>query len=135
MNEHQTRSRTAHDEPPHGRAPRQPAGAESPRNLLALHDPSRQRTARRQPTNGRINGVTVEWLRPNELAARVTSKASARAVAAHSVAHHQARARLRAGLTATRNRISGRGQLAPASAFGRHASTEPTAASRTAIRR
>lgn len=134
MNEHQTWSRVGPDAPPR-REPRQATGAESPRSLLAMHDPSKQRVTWRQPAAGRTNEVKVEWLRPSELAARVASKASARTVAAHAAAHRQARTRLRAGLTATRNQIRRQGKLAPASAFGRNASMDPTVVGRTGIRR
>jgi hypothetical protein len=106
---------------------RQPTGAESPHNLLAVHDPSRRRATPRQTTT-RAGGVTVQWLRPTELATRVASHTAARAVTAHAAAHRQARAELRTALSRTRDQISSsmrsRGRLAPPSAFGQHATPD-----------
>ena len=69
---------TAYDNPPHGdnhprHEQRQPTGAESPHNLLAVHDPSRRRQTPR-PAPARGGGVTVQWLRPTELATRWADK-------------------------------------------------------------
>lgn len=89
-----------------------PGGAESPRELLAVHDPSRQASAHGRQAAGRGHGVTVQWVRPTDLAARIAARASAGAVAAHVAAHRQVRASVRA-------------RLAPLSAFGRHAESGP----------
>ena len=117
---------------------RQAAGAESPHNLLALHDPSRRRATPRQ-TAARARGVTVQWLRPTELAARVASRTTARAVSAHAAAHQRARAELRSALSRTREQIgssmrSGR-RLAPLSAFGQNGATAAATAERSVISR
>jgi len=113
---------TAYDNPPHGdnhprHEQRQPTGAESPHNLLAVHDPSRRRQTPR-PAPARGGGVTVQWLRPTELATRIAGRTAARAVVAHAAAHRQARAELRTALSTTRAR------LAPLTAFGQHASSD-----------
>lgn len=117
---------------------RQPTGAESPHNLLAVHDPSRRRPTPRQ-TAARASGVTVQWLRPTELAARVASRTAARAVSAHAAAHQRARAELRSALSRTREQNSsamrsGR-RLAPLSAFGHNGSLDSATAERSGMNR
>lgn len=109
-----------------------PSGAESPHNLLAVHDPSKRRGSGRQPA-GQGHGVTVQWLRPTELAARFAGRTAARAVAAHVAAHRQVRDGVRARLA--RDEGGRRGRLAPASAFGRAAGAEQTVAERSMIGR
>lgn len=99
-----------------------PGGAESPRELLAVHDPSRQATARGRQAAGRGHGVTVQWVRPTDLAARMAARASAGAVAAHVAAHRQVRGSVRA-------------RLAPLSAFGRQGESGPVRVERSGIGR
>jgi hypothetical protein len=99
-----------------------PGGAESPRHLLAVHDPSKQATARGRQAAGRGYGVTVQWVRPTDLAARMAARASAGAVAAHVSAHRQVRESVRA-------------RLAPLSAFGRDADGGPVRVERSVIGR
>ncbi|GAB3924447.1 hypothetical protein GCM10011575_03520 [Microlunatus endophyticus] len=100
-----------------------PGGAESPRELLAVHDPSRQATGRDwQSAGGRGHGVTVQWVRPTDLAARMAARASAGAVAAHVAAHRQVRASVRA-------------RLAPLSAFGRQGESGPVTVERSMVGR
>lgn len=98
-----------------------PGGAESPQHLLAVHDPSK-RAGRRHETAARGHGVTVQWVRPTDLAARVAARASAGAVAAHVAAHRQVREHVRA-------------RLAPLSAFGRQAEAGPVTVERSVIGR
>jgi hypothetical protein len=116
-----------------------PGGAESPRHLLAVHDPSK-RAGRGPQAAGRGHGVTVEWVRPTDLAARMTARASAGAVAAHVAAHRQVResvrARLAAHVAAHRQvRESVRARLAPLSAFGGQAESGPVRVERSVIGR
>jgi hypothetical protein len=96
-------------------------GAESPQHLLAVHDPS-QRAGRGPQAAGRGHGVTVQWVRPTDLAARMAARASAGAVAAHVAAHRQVRESVRA-------------RLAPLSAFGRQAEAGPVTVERSVIGR
>lgn len=114
------------DRPPAGHSDDQhrerPDGAESPRELLAVHDPSKQGTARGQRIGARGHGVTVQWVRPTDLAARMAARASAGAVAAHVAAHRQVREHVRA-------------RLAPVSAFGRQGRAEQAAVERSVIGR
>lgn len=110
-----------------------PTGVESPRNLLAFDDPSRRRTARSGQATGRWHGVTVEWLRPTELAARITTRTAARAVEA--AGRRRARIRPQAISTAARTTTARRGRLAPASAFGRHAAADAPLAEHTVVGR
>lgn len=82
----------------------------------------------------------MQWLRPTELAAQVASRTTARAVNAHAAAHRQARAELRAALSRTRETIRApvrptRGQLAPLSAFGQHATRDSLAPERSGVSR
>lgn len=99
-----------------------PGGAESPRELLAVHDPSRHAAGRRQETAVGGHGVTVQWVRPTDLAARMAARASAGAVAAHVAAHRQVREHVRA-------------RLAPVSAFGRQAESGPVRVERSVVGR
>ena len=98
------------------------AGAESPRELLSVHDPSKQAAARVRQAVGRGHGVTVQWVRPTELAARIAGRTTAGAVAAHVAAHHQVRESVRA-------------RLAPLSAFGRQAESGPGTVERSVVGR
>lgn len=98
------------------------AGAESPRELLAVHDPSKQAAARGRQAVGRGQGVTVQWVRPTELAARVAARTTAGAVAAHAAVHRQVREGVRA-------------RLAPLSAFGRQAEAGPVTVERSVVGR
>lgn len=120
-NEHH--ERTTHD---------QPGGAESPRQLLALHDPSRRRAAATR-TAARGHGMNVEWVRPTDLAARIGARAAAAAVAAHVAAHRRVRDSLRT--RANRDDLGRVGRLAPLSAFGRQPDAERTVAARSVIGR
>ncbi|TWE13073.1 hypothetical protein [Rudaeicoccus suwonensis] len=105
--------RSKHDDPQADRT-------ESLRHLLAIHDPSK-RTAGRDPrTAADGHGVTVQWVRPTDLAARVAARASAGAVAAHVAAHRQVREHVRA-------------RLAPLSAFGRQTEGQAPVAARSVI--
>lgn len=117
---------TEHDRPPAGNSNDQqherPSGAESPQHLLAVHDPSKRRAARGPQATGRGHGVTVQWVRPTELAARIAARTTAGAVAAHVAAHRQVRE-------------SVRGRLAPLSAFGRQAESRPVAVQRSVVGR
>jgi hypothetical protein len=108
-----------------------PSGAESPHNLLAVHDPSTRGGAGGQRTPGRGHGVSVQWLRPTELAARMAATTAAGAVATHVAAHRQVRDSVRARLTRGDN--GRRGRLAPPSSFGRTAGAEQTVAERSVI--
>lgn len=112
------RQRAGHSNHEHDR----PGGAESPRELLAVHDPSKRRVARGPQGTGRGHGVTVQWVRPTELAARMSARASAAAVAAHVAAHRQVRESVRA-------------RLAPLSAFGRHGRAGQASVERSVIGR
>jgi len=96
-------------------------GAESPQHLLAVHDPSK-RAGEGPRAAGRGHGVTVQWVRPTDLAARMAARASAGAVAAHVAAHRQVRESVRA-------------RLAPVSAFGRHAGAVPVTVERSMVGR
>lgn len=96
------------------------AGAESPRELLAVHDPSKQAAAHGRQTASRGHGVTVQWVKPTELAARIAARTTAGAVAAHSAAHHQVRENIRA-------------RLAPLSAFGCQAQSGPVTVDRSVV--
>lgn len=108
-------------------------GAESPRELLAVHDPSRRTAANSPQMPGRgEHEVTVQWVRPTELAARVAARTTAGAVAAHAAAHRQARESLRARLAGGVERQS---RLAPVSAFGRQVETGPVTVERSVIGR
>ena len=98
------------------------ADAESPRELLAVHDPSKQAAARGRQAVGREHGVTVQWVRPTELAARIAARTTAGAVAAHVTAHRQVREGVRA-------------RLAPLSAFGRQAESGPVTVERSVVGR
>jgi hypothetical protein len=102
-------------------------GTESPRELLAVHDPSRHRSAAGRTAAASGHGVSVQWLRPTELAARVAASTAAGAVAAHVAAHRHVRDNVRARLTGNR--------LAPASAFGRQAESRRAVAERSVISR
>ncbi len=127
MNPTEDRPRTGHNQyQEHER----PSGAESPHNLLAVHDPSKRRPIRGQGTAGRGHGVSVQWVRPTELAARIAARTAAGAVAAHLAAHRQVRDGVRSRLAGT-----GNGRLAPASAFGRQAQAEQRVADRSVIGR
>ena len=99
-----------------------PGGPESPHNLLAIHDPSKHGAARGRQAAGRGHGVTVQWVRPTELAVRIAAKSAAGAVAAHAATHRQVREHVRA-------------RLAPLSAFGRHADVGPAVAGRSVVGR
>lgn len=99
-----------------------PAGVESPRELLAVHDPSRQATARGHAAAGRGHGVRVQWVRPTDLAARVAARGAAGAVAAHVATHRRVRENVR-------------GRLAPLSAFGRQAEAGQAVAERSVVGR
>jgi hypothetical protein len=110
-----------------------PSGAESPHNLLAVHDPSKRGRPGGQRTAGRGHGVSVQWLRPTELAARMAATTAAGAAATHVAAHRQVRDNVRARLTGDDN--GRRGRLAPPSAFGRTAGAEQTVAERSVIGR
>ena len=111
-----------------------PSGAESPHNLLAVHDPSKGHAASRQHAAGRAHGVRVEWLRPNELAVRIAGRSVAAAVTAHLAAHRQLRARVRT--RAAGEERGRRERLAPVSAFGsRRAAAEAMAAERPVVGR
>ncbi len=130
---------TDHDRPSaghnehHERATQgQPGGAESPRQLLALHDPSRRRGAATRPP-GRGHGTNVEWVRPTDLAARIGARAAAAAVAAHVAGHRRVRGSLRARVD--REDRGRAGRLAPLSAFGRKPDAERTVAARSVIGR
>lgn len=116
---------TDDDRPPAGHSNdhhyERPGGAELPRHLLAVHDASK--CAGRGPqAAGRGHGVTVQWVRPTDLAARMAARASAGAVAAHVAAHRQVREHVRA-------------RLAPLSAFGRQAEAGPVRVERSVIGR
>lgn len=110
-----------------------PVGAESPHNLLAVHDPSKRGAARGRQTMGGGHGVTVQWLRPTELAARIAARTAAGAVAAHVAAHRHVRDRVRVRLS--RDDGGRQGRLAPLSAFGRHAETGPARVERSVVGR
>lgn len=114
------------DRPPAGHRNSQeherPSGTESPQHLLAVHDPSAKGTGRSRQTAGRGHGVTVQWVRPTELAARIAARTTAGAVAAHVAAHRQVRENVRA-------------RLAPPSAFGRQAESEPVTVERSVVSR
>jgi len=117
---------TDHDRPRVGHSDHQehdqPSGAESPRHLLAVHDPSTRGGTRGRQTAGRGHGVTVQWVRPTELAARIAARTTAGAVAAHTAAQREIRGNVRA-------------RLAPLSAFGRHGEAEPVAVGRSVVGR
>lgn len=98
------------------------AGTESPRELLAVHDPSKQAAPNGRQAVGRGHGVTVQWVRPTELAARIAARTTAGAVAAQVAAHHQVRENVRA-------------RLAPLSAFGRQAQSGPVTVERSVVGR
>lgn len=106
-----------------------PSGAESPHNLLAVHDPSKPRTGHGQQKAGRGHRVTAQWVRPTELAARIAARTAAGAVAVHLAAHRRVRDGVRARLTGDGNGRQRR--LAPPSAFGRQAQSEQTVAERS----
>lgn len=110
-----------------------PSGAESPHNLLAVHDPSTRGGAGGQRTPGRGHGVSVQWVRPTELAARMAARTAAGAVAAHVAAHRQVRDSVRTRLSGDDN--GRRGRLAPVSAFGRTTVAEQMVAERSVIGR
>ncbi len=136
INEHPLQ--TARDDLPHrDNHPRHeqlaPREAESAHNLLAVDDPSRRRPTRQAPRRAGV--VTMQWLRPTELATQVASRTAARAITAHTAAHLQARAELRAALSRTRDRTSSHGRLAPLTAFGRHASPDSLTARRSGMSR
>lgn len=113
----------------------QPSGAESPHNLLAVHDPSKQGTALGRHSADRGHRVTVQWLRPTELAARIAARTTAGAVAAHVAAHRQVRDSVRTRLTDDGARLGQRGRLAPVSAFGRHAEAGQVTVERSVVGR
>ncbi len=98
------------------------AGAESPRELLAVDDPSKRATARGRQAVARGHGVAVQWVRPTDLAARIAARGAAGAVAAHVAAHRQVRDNVRA-------------RLAPVSAFGRQGRAEQAVAERSVVGR
>lgn len=120
---------TKHHEHAHERE--RVAGTESPHELLAVDDPSKHNTRGRQ-TAARGHGVTVQWVRPTDLAARVAARGAAGAVAAHVAAHRQVRDRIRARLAGDGR---GRGRLAPVSAFGREGRAEQAVAERSVVGR
>ena len=97
-----------------------PSGGESPQHLLAVHDPSKRRAGQGPQAVGRGHGVTVQWVRPTELAARIAARSAAGAVAAHVAAHRQVRESVRA-------------RLAPLSAFGRQADARPAGVERSVV--
>lgn len=111
---------------------RRAQGAQSPRELLALHDTSRKRGTG-QAAAGRGHGVSVQWVRPTELAARVAARTAAGAVAAHVAAHRQVREHLRTRLAG--DGTGRRARLAPLSAFGRPPGGEPAAPMRSVVGR
>lgn len=127
---------TDHDRQPAGHSNhddhRWAEGTESPRELLAVHDPSKQRSAGRTAVHAG-HGVSVHWLRPTELAARVAARSAAGAVAAHAGAHRQVLGRLR--IRGTSARTEQRGRLAPLSAFGRAARVEHIVPDRSVVGR
>lgn len=105
-------------------------GAESPHELLAVDDLSRRTGAGRR-TPERVaggHGVTVQWMRPTELAARVAGHGAAGVIAAHREAHR----RLREAMAPRRD--SGAG-LAPVSAFGRNTGVDRTSVERPVVGR
>lgn len=112
-----------------------PNAAESPRELLAVHDPSKQATARSQRTAAREHGVTVQWVRPTELAARIAGTTAGGAVAAHVAVHRQVRDSVRERLTRDGDGSGRRSRLAPVSAFGRQAEAGPMAVERSVVGR
>ncbi|MGH3266415.1 MAG: hypothetical protein ACRDNS_30980 [Trebonia sp.] len=115
------------------RAHERPAGAESPRELLAIHDPSKRSAGSGRQTTARGHGVTVQWLRPTELATRFAGQAAAGAVAAQVAAHRRVRDSLRVRLAGDE---SGRwGRLAPVSAFGRHTKGDQVGVERSVVGR
>ncbi len=126
----QQADQTKHHE--HARERERVAGAESPRELLAVDDPSKHNTRGRQ-TAGPGHGVTVQWVRPTDLAARVAARGAAGAVAAHVAAHRQVRDRVRERLAGDGN--GRRGRLAPVSAFGRQGRAEQAVADRSVVGR
>lgn len=109
------------------------AGAESPRELLAIHDPSKRSAGSGQLRPGGGHGVTVQWLRPTELAARFAGQAAAGAVAAQVAVHRQVRDSLRARLAGDESGRAGR--LAPVSAFGRHTKGDQVRVERSVVGR
>ena len=111
----------------------QPTGTESPRELLAIHDPSKRSAVRGRQAAARGHGVTVQWLRPTELAARTAGRVAAGAVAAQVSAHRQVRDSLRARLG--NDDGARRGRLAPVSAFGRHVDGDQVRVERSVIGR
>lgn len=131
MSTDQDRQRAGHSD--NDKPEPQPSVAESPHNLLAIRDPSKRGGGGRQQTSGRGHGVTVQWLRPTELAARIAARTAAGAVAAHQAAHRQVRDSVRARLTGDGN--APRGRLAPPTAFGRQGGAEQMVAERSVIGR
>ena len=132
MSTDQDRQRAGHsDHHEHVR----PSGAESPHNLLAVHDPSKRSGGGGQRAADRGHGVTVQWLRPTELAARMAARTAAGAVAVHAAAHRQVRDGVRARLAAGASTVGRRGRLAPPSAFGRQAEAEQMATERSVVGR
>lgn len=117
-----------------GHERRQVDGAASPRNRLAVDDPStRRRATDGRPGLGGGHPVSVEWVRPVELAARVAGKAAAGTLAAHLAAHRRLREGVRARLAWERPGRPGR--LAPGSAFGHGGQAEPVAPARSVLGR
>jgi hypothetical protein len=112
-----------------------PNSAESPRELLAVHDPSKHSTGHDRQTVARGHGVTVQWVRPTELAARVAARGAAGAVAAHVAAHRQVRDSVRERLTRDADGSGRRVRLAPVSAFGRHGRAEQVTVERSVVGR
>lgn len=129
MNTDQDRLRAGENNHQHDR----PSGAESPRELLAIHDPSKRSTGSGRQQAGGGHGVMVQWLRPTELAARTAGRAAAGAVAAHAAAHRQARDSIRERLS--RGGEDRRGRLAPVSAFGRQAGADQASVERSVVGR
>jgi hypothetical protein len=112
-----------------------PNSAESPRELLAVDDPSKRSTGRGRQTAARGHGVTVQWVRPTDLAARIAARTAAGAVAAHLTAHRQVRDSVRERLTRDDDGSGRRARLAPVSAFGRQGRAEQATVERSVVGR
>jgi hypothetical protein len=110
----QDRPEVGHNNEQH--EPEQRHGLESPHELLAVDDPSdRSGNSRRSPS--RVPGgpgVTVQWLRPTELAMKLAGHGAAGVIHAHREAH----LRLRDAITPQAVRERRAARLAPLSAFG-----------------
>ncbi len=97
------------------------AGAESPRELLTVHDPSKQAAPRSTGGGSRARSDGAVG-KADELGARIAARTTAGAVAAQVAAHHQVRETVRA-------------RLAPLSAFGRQAESGPVTVERSVVGR